>query len=72
MVFWGVLKPGHRCARIDDLASDVYSAIEYILMLTMVRLELVNSFLSNYYGHACTHSITKKKIVKALSMHTGA
>ena len=29
-LFLGVLKPGHRCARIDDLASDVYSAIEYI------------------------------------------
>ena len=27
----GVLEPGHRCAaRIDDLASDVYSAIESI------------------------------------------
>ena len=29
-LFLGVSKPGHRCARIDDLASDVYSAIEYI------------------------------------------
>ena len=30
LLFLGVSKPGHRCARIDDLASDVYSAIEYI------------------------------------------
>ena len=50
----------------------MYTAQSNILMLTKVRLELVNSFLSNYYGHACTHSITKKKVVKALSMHTGA
>ena len=30
LFFLGVSKPGHRCARIDDLASDVYSAMEYI------------------------------------------
>ena len=50
----------------------MYTAQSNIFMLTKVRLELVNSFLSNYYGHTCTHSITKKKVVKALSMHIGA
>ena len=30
LLFLGVSKPGHRCARIDDLAGDVYSAIESI------------------------------------------
>ena len=43
----------------------MYTAQSNILMLTNVRLELVNSYLSNYYGHACTHSITKEKVVKA-------
>ena len=43
----------------------MYTAQSNILMLKKVRLKLVNSVLINYYRHACTHSITKKKVVKA-------
>ena len=50
----------------------MYTAQSNIFMLKKVRLELVNSVLSNYYGHACTHSITKKKVVKASSKHIGS
>ena len=37
----GVLKLGHRCARIDDLVSDVYSAIEYTYVMKKNRVELL-------------------------------
>ena len=56
--FLGVLKPGHRCARIDDLASDVYSAIEYIYF-EKVRLDLVRPL--HRYEQANMHSHKHKK-----------
>ena len=60
----GVLKPGHRCARIDDLASDVYSAIEYIYV------EKGSSITSLRAGkHALTQT-NRKSVIMLLSMHT--
>ena len=63
-VFWG-----YQSQVIDVRASmtwlAMYTAQSNIFMLKKVRLKLVNSVLINYYRHACTHSITKKKVVKA-------
>ena len=53
-VFWGC-----QSQVIDVRASMtwlvMYTAQSNIFMLKKVRLELVNSVLSNYYEHACTH-----------------
>ena len=59
MVFWRVLKPGHRCARIDDLASDVYSAIEYIN--ANKGSPRACKFISEQLLRACMHALNHKE-----------
>ena len=45
------MKPGHRCARIVDMANDAYSAIDYIYV-EKIRVELLRPLRAHAHAHS--------------------